>query len=317
MAMKRCSECGEKYSDTYKRCPFCEEEAKLSKGKRVQPKRPKGSGRGAKGAPSDKENALTLVLIVIMLVLAGILLWLLFGGSGDKTPGGSGSSSEISSGSTSGGTSTGTSSGATSSGTGSSSGTSSGMPSVDIPELPLVDKVKQLPSTLKLNKTDFTAKVGDAPVQLQVGSGGGVYSWVSEDESIATVDSTGKVTMVGAGTTNVYATDGDHMGKCIVRVKAGSGGTTQQPPQQPQQPTQPDPDTANAKLNKPDVTLKVGETFRAKVSGYEGTVTWRSEDAGVATVSADGVVRAMTSGRTNIYATVGDRTLKCIVRVKN
>ena len=78
MAMKRCSECGEKYSDTYKRCPFCEEEAKLSKGKRVQPKRPKGSGRGAKGAPSDKENALTLVLIVIMLVLAGILLWLLF-----------------------------------------------------------------------------------------------------------------------------------------------------------------------------------------------------------------------------------------------
>ena len=316
MAMKRCSECGEKYSDTYKRCPFCEEEAKLSKGKRVQPKRPKGSGRGAKGAPSDKENALTLVLIVIMLVLAGILLWLLFGGSGDKTPGGSGSSSEISSGSTSGGTSAGTSSGATSSGTGSSSGTSSGMPSVDIPELPLVEKVKQLPNTLTLNKTDFTEPVGNT-VQLKVGSGGGVYSWVSEDESIATVDSTGKVTMVGAGTTNVYATDGDHMGKCIVRVKAGSGGTTQQPPQQPQQPTQPDPDAANAKLNKPDVTLKVGETFRAKVSGYEGTVTWRSEDAGVATVSADGVVRAMTSGRTNIYATVGDRTLKCIVRVKN
>ena len=181
-----------------------------------------------------------------------------------------------------------------------------------MPELPLVDKVKQLPETLKLNKTDFTAKVGDAPVQLQVGSGGGVYSWVSENESVATVDSTGKVTMVGAGTTNVYATDGEHMGKCIVRVKAGSGGTTQQP-------TTPDPtpDTANAKLNKPDVTLKVGETFRAKVSGYEGTVTWRSEDAGVATVSADGVVRPMPSGRTNIYATVGDRTLKCIVRVKN
>ena len=311
MAMKRCSECGEKYSDTYKRCPFCEEEQRISKGKRVQPKRPKGSGRGAKGAPSDKENALTLVLIVIMLVLAGILLWLLFGGGG-KTPGGSGSSSEISSGSTSGGTSAGTSSGGTSSGTGSSSGTSS-MPEVIVPELPLVDKVKQLPETLKLNKTDFTAKVGDAPVQLQVGSGGGVYSWVSENESVATVDSTGKVTMVGAGTTNVYATDGEHMGKCIVRVKAGSGGTTQQPTPTPD----PTPDTANAKLNRTDFTIKVGETFKMKVSGYEGAVTWKTADAGVATVSEDGVVRGITSGNTTVTATVGDRTLKCIVRVKN
>ena len=310
MAMKRCSECGEKYSDTYKRCPFCEEEQRISKGKRVQPKRPKGSGRGAKGAPTDKENALTLVLIVIMLVLAGILLWLLFGGGGDKNPGGSGSSSEISSGTVSGGTSAGTSSGATSSGTGSSSGTSSGMPSVDIPELPLVEKVKQLPNTLTLNKTDFTEPVGST-VQLKVGSGGGVYSWVSEDESIATVDSTGKVTMVGAGTTNVYATDGEHMGKCIVRVKAGSGGTTQQPT------TDPTPSTSSAKISRTDMTIKVGATWRLKITGYDGTVTWKTNDAGVATVSEDGVVRGISSGNTTVTATVGDRTLKCIVRVKN
>ena len=26
MAMKRCPVCGERYSDTYKNCPFCEEE---------------------------------------------------------------------------------------------------------------------------------------------------------------------------------------------------------------------------------------------------------------------------------------------------
>lgn len=311
MAMKRCSECGEKYSDTYKRCPFCEEEQKISKGKRVQPKRPKGSGRGAKGAPTDKENALTLVLIVIMLVLAGILLWLLFGGGGGKNPGGSGgSSSEISSGSTSGGTSSGTTSGATSSGAGSSSGTSS-MPEVIVPELPLVDKVKQLPETLTLNKTDFTEPVGNT-VQLKVGSGGGVYSWVSENESIATVDSTGKVTMVGAGTTNVYATDGEHMGKCIVRVKAGSGGTTQQQPT-----TDPTPSTSSAKISRTDMTIKVGATWRLKITGYDGTVTWKTNDAGVATVSEDGVVRGISSGNTTVTATVGDRTLKCIVRVKN
>lgn len=33
MAMKRCPDCGEKYSDTYKYCPFCEEEEILKKGK--------------------------------------------------------------------------------------------------------------------------------------------------------------------------------------------------------------------------------------------------------------------------------------------
>ena len=34
MAMKRCPICGEKYSDTYKSCPFCEEEEALPKSKR-------------------------------------------------------------------------------------------------------------------------------------------------------------------------------------------------------------------------------------------------------------------------------------------
>lgn len=33
MAMKRCPDCGEKYSDSYKYCPFCEEEEILKEGK--------------------------------------------------------------------------------------------------------------------------------------------------------------------------------------------------------------------------------------------------------------------------------------------
>ena len=32
MAMKRCPDCGEKYSDSYKYCPFCEEEEVLRRG---------------------------------------------------------------------------------------------------------------------------------------------------------------------------------------------------------------------------------------------------------------------------------------------
>lgn len=39
MAMKRCPVCGEKYSDTYKNCPFCEEEEALRRGRKVRPQR--------------------------------------------------------------------------------------------------------------------------------------------------------------------------------------------------------------------------------------------------------------------------------------
>lgn len=36
MAMKRCPICGEKYSDTYKSCPFCEEEEALQSGAQIR-----------------------------------------------------------------------------------------------------------------------------------------------------------------------------------------------------------------------------------------------------------------------------------------
>ena len=36
MAMKRCPVCGEKFSDTYKNCPFCEEEAALREGDKLR-----------------------------------------------------------------------------------------------------------------------------------------------------------------------------------------------------------------------------------------------------------------------------------------
>ncbi len=45
MAMKRCPDCGEKYSDTYKYCPFCEEEEALQSGAQIRRTAP---GRGGK-----------------------------------------------------------------------------------------------------------------------------------------------------------------------------------------------------------------------------------------------------------------------------
>ena len=47
MAMKICSKCGEKFSDTYKKCPFCAEKEALDKGKRLQKRPTKNGGRRA------------------------------------------------------------------------------------------------------------------------------------------------------------------------------------------------------------------------------------------------------------------------------
>ena len=72
MAMKRCPVCGEKYSDTYKRCPFCEEEAAL---RDTPSRRQRGGYRSSQKSPS----MLSPILIVVIIALAGLLLWLLFG----------------------------------------------------------------------------------------------------------------------------------------------------------------------------------------------------------------------------------------------
>ena len=74
MAMKRCPDCGEKYSDSYKYCPFCEEEEILKEGK----------GRGSRRTRQSKSfSVLTPVLIVLIVVMAGLLMYLL---KSDKQP---------------------------------------------------------------------------------------------------------------------------------------------------------------------------------------------------------------------------------------
>ena len=78
MAMKRCPICGEKYSDTYKSCPFCEEEEALQSGAQIRRTAP---GRGGKrtAARGRQPNLLSPILIVLIVIMAALLVYLLFG----------------------------------------------------------------------------------------------------------------------------------------------------------------------------------------------------------------------------------------------
>ncbi len=313
MAMKRCPDCGEKYSDTYKCCPFCEEEAALSE---ERPFRRKGARRSA---CRKEPSILTPVLVVVILVLAVTLGWLFFGDSIKEKLGGGGesgvSSSEVDP-SQSGGSSGDTSLPGTgdSSGDSSSSGEEPGSviepgagTETDPSEL-TVEQVAALPDTLTLSKTDFTLPVGDPAVKLTVSGGSGSYTWYSEDDGIASVDENGTVTAISAGIINVYATDGTGKGLCIVRVRAGSGasggsGTTT-------------PSGGEVKLNREDFTLGVGESFQLKSTGITTAQTWSSSNPGVATVSGNGTVTGVSAGMATVTMSYDGNSLTCIVRVK-
>ncbi len=226
MAMKKCPACGEKYSDTYRSCPFCEEEKNLRRGK--SPRR-RGGHRVSQGGPSF----LSPVLVAAIILMAALLLYLLFGkaigerlGWG-KNPAGSEDPGIISS--------EGGSSGTSSGGASSSGATSGGEdPAVDPEPAGLTyEEALALPDGLTLSKTDYSTNVGDPAVTLSVSGGSGSYTWLSENDAIATVSESGTVTAVANGTVNILVTDGDRKGLCIVRVKGGGTPVTPEPEPDP------------------------------------------------------------------------------------
>ena len=240
MAMKKCPVCGEKYSDTYRACPFCEEEKNFRRGK---PPRRKGGSRVSQSGPS----LLSPVLVIAILLMAALLVYLLFGKAiGEKLgwgkdPAGSDTPGIVTSsgGSVSSGAG---SSGASSSGAASSGAASGSEGNTSEPADLTYEAAAALPDGLTLSKTDYSTNVGDPDVTLSVSGGSGNYIWLSQDDAIATVDENGKVKAVANGTVNVLATDGTHKALCIVRVKGGSAPVT------PTTPTDPGPTGGSLKL---------------------------------------------------------------------
>ena len=80
MAMKRCPVCGERYSDTYKDCPFCEEEEYWEDEPQEPARRPilrEGSRSSSRGRSSY--GIVTPILIVLIVLMALLLIYLLYG----------------------------------------------------------------------------------------------------------------------------------------------------------------------------------------------------------------------------------------------
>ena len=75
---------------------------------------------------------------------------------------------------------------------------------------------------------------------------------------------------------------------------------------------------ATVKLNKKQVTITKGFTYKLKVTGTRKKITWNSKNKAIATVSKTGLVKAKKKGNTVITAKIsGEKTLKCTVKVVN
>ena len=147
---------------------------------------------------------------------------------------------------------------------------------------------------LAFSSTTATAKMGesfDAPVltnpyQLEV-------TWSSSNEAVATVDQTGAVTLVAAGTTVITATfagSDDYVAGAVsytLTVKKA------------------DPVANGLAFSSTTVTAKMGESFDAPVltNPYQLEVTWSSSNEAVATVNQTGGVTLIAAGTTVITAT--------------
>ena len=131
-------------------------------------------------------------------------------------------------------------------------------------------------------------------------------SWKSSDSGVATVDGSGKVTAVKAGSTTitVTTTDGGKTATCSVTVTSKTVSVT------------------GVKLDNGKLELKAGETAQLTATvepsdASDKSLEWTSSDAKIATVDASGKVTAVGVGSATITVKTkdGGKTATCAVTV--
>lgn len=257
MSLLKCPKCGEMFSDSYKTCPFCEEDEAFANGG----KKPVNPGRRVHRQKSPSILGPTLVLVLVLV--AGVLLYTLIGSGkpGDDRPDPPKNPTEDVDPNTptvtltldqtaleltAGGTGKLTATGAegitwassnagvaavgedgtvtaVAAGTATISASAEGADpvtcTVTVKEAPKKDLV--LRSIYQSEGTaleQFSMSVGAPAVPMTVDGTDSTVKWSTEDSSIATINSDGEVTAVKSGKTMVVAVVDGQTLKCEVLV---------------------------------------------------------------------------------------------------
>lgn len=303
MSLIKCPKCGEMFSDSYKTCPFCEEDEAYYSGKVRK-------GRGRRTAESSKRRAPSIlgpVAVVVLILLVVLVVWLIFGDrikdaidGSEKPP----------------------------------------ITNVDTPDdgTATPDDTAVTP-TISLNRTVLVLSIGDKE-SLKVNGTEETVAWSSSDPTVASVTSSGDVTALAKGNAVITAAVGEESVACTVTVKSeddtsGDNSTTTTKPNDTTKPgdtTTTKPSTGSVDVSKLtleseygttikpndgtfDISLPAGLSCSFTVKGTDMTAAWSSANSSIATVSSDGTVKTVSRGETTLTIKLGSTEVKCLLRV--
>ena len=242
----RCESCGEDYSITYKRCPFCDE----------RPGRSPRAGTGAVGRrASGSSNPLQVFILILSVALIIAALYIVFTTVAPllsrREPSQQPDQPSVSQPAQPDSSSTGDisvipggDSSAENPGTDTPADPSVSQPGTDVPvnDPVVVTKV----NSLSLNKTDFTLAPDETfAFKAKVDPADAKITWSSSNESAAKVSADGVVANVNTGAHQVKVTitaaAGDKTVTCTVYCRGGSSGNagSSTTPTQPSTPSTP------------------------------------------------------------------------------
>ena len=318
MSLMKCNKCGEMYSDSYKKCPFCAEDEEYYNGK--VKKRGHRQLEKKRKAPS----VVGPLVLLAVVVLAAVLVWVF---AGDTVKGWFGGGKDAD----------------------TDHGTQQQEPVTppDNGNTPTVPENTEL----KLDQVVLELAPGDTRKLTVSGGTGETYQWITSNADVLKVDD-GTVTALSEGTAVVTVTCGDESVACAVTVREGAattppdtsnngGGTTTNKPDnssdnnnnKPDNSTDNKPSTGTTLTNlkiktmygtyldkNPDgqFDMTVGKNDPAcelTLEGVTGTATWKSSNTNVVKVSDSGTVERVSSGEATITITVGSGTAEILVRV--
>ena len=308
MSLIKCPKCGEMFSDSYKTCPFCEEDDAYYGGRATKRRRRAETPR--RKAPSILGPVVVLVLILLVL----LVVWLLFGDQiktaigGQKPP----------------------------------------VEDVIPEPTPTPDPDPVKPAdTITLNHAVLALDVGGKETLKVNEETTETCAWSSSDPAVVTVSDTGEVTAVAAGSAVITAKVGSAEATCSVTVKAAegsdttgstTGGTTGSTTGSTTGNT-----TATVDISKLTITAtseggyegdlastsetgvfemsaKAGEVWTLGLKGTDASVTWALDGDSNGVCKLEGAkvtVTGTSSGRyATIVGTVGGGTVKAIIRIR-
>ncbi len=308
MSLIKCRRCGEMFSDSYKTCPFCEEDDAYYGG-RVKKRRSRRAEAPRRKAPSILGPVVVLVLILLVL----LVVWLLFGEKiktaivGEKPP------------------------------------ITDVTPTPD----PVTPDPVTPAATISLNRAVLALDVGEKETLKVNEETEETCTWSSSDPTVATVSDSGEVTALAAGNAVITAKVGDAEATCSLTVK-DAGDSTTTPDNNTTKPndntTKPNNNTSTtvdvsklvitatseygytgelAATGEPgefEMTTTKGEVWTLGVKGTTAAVKWSidGDSSGVCTLEGDKLtVTGTTSGRyATVVGTVGGGTIKAYIRIR-